>query len=217
MTINSVGFGTENAIFNARNVHASSAEMVQQRNRAMPANIRQIVWLNVSEWYSRWKWPLSYHHRTAHWTPTESLPTSPAIKEIKLMRTRNTQIMIFFIFLLLFLFQEIAALLISFDKHSEWQSKEVRTRWVKCHPFIHLMLEQLKTAPGTHKFDWFDLIAIEHRVSMCLFGCFIGNDFHIFTTSITHHSVVDTPLLPVDLLHYFCHSLHLRSPHTHNP
>lgn len=27
-------------------------------------------------------------------------------------------------------FQEIAALLISFDKHSEWQSKEVRTRWV---------------------------------------------------------------------------------------
>lgn len=30
----------------------------------------------------------------------------------------------------LFYFQEIAALLISFDKHSEWQSKEVRTRWV---------------------------------------------------------------------------------------
>jgi len=28
------------------------------------------------------------------------------------------------------IFQEIAAILISFDKHSEWQSKEVKTRWV---------------------------------------------------------------------------------------
>jgi hypothetical protein len=42
-----------------------------------------------------------------------------------------------------FYFQEIAAILISFDKHSEWQSKEVKTRLVMLN----------KTSPHGPKYE----------------------------------------------------------------
>lgn len=194
---------TGNAIFNAQNVHAlnvnSSAEM-ETSEFCSPANC--MIECSVPEFYSLFEWLHCNIYRTElpqrHYVSTRN-------ERFKFMG-RNTFIMnshgqIFFL-----LFQEIAALLISFDKHSEWQSKEVRTRWV---PSVHLVIWcENKLAPtvvalGTHKFDWFN----RHRC-VCSFLPVFYN--------VNHSVDCWLAISPAVLLHifYYQHSAHSHSTAT---